>query len=585
MKTPVAPGYSTSNVPSLPRHIDVKVSAALKFGKIAPNLSTANKSHESRCLSYRGGGLAGWPLLVIAVTTAAVVLPFLFFGIPSGHDFEFHLNSWMEVLGQWREGIVYPRWAPLAHYGFGEARFIFYPPLSWMIGAALGAILPWKFVPAGYISVALTLSGCSMFLLARRWLSRSDSIFAAALYAANPYFIVIVYWRSAYAELLAGACLPLLLLCLLELHESGSRAVVPLACVISAAALTNAPSSVMVNYSVAVLALTLAILFRSPKILLYAAVAGFMASALSAFYIFPAMYEEKWVNISQVLSPGVRPQDNFLFTSITDPDHNRFNSLVSTIAMVEFTLAAIAIFLSGKRWHQKILLSRMLLVWTVVCALLMFSFSGFLWAHLPLLRFLQLPWRLLLCFNLGFVLFVTMTRWSSRIVFYCVMLVALIFVARHFQPPWWDHAAGVADMVSQHRSGAGYEGTDEYVPTGADPYDVNRDEPRAACVGGTPIRVDFIRWSGDKRIFIANTSQPCTLILRLFNYPAWRANVNGHDVEPSTQEDTGEMLIPVAAGQNHIRITFARTWDRTLGGIVSLFAAAGLLLWSLRSRF
>ena len=137
-----------------------------------------------------------------------------FLGIPSGHDFEFHINSWMEVLSQWRLGILYPRWAALAHFGYGEARFIFYPPASWMLGAALGSFLPWKIVPAVYEWIALTLSGCSMFLLARRFLQRRDAIFAAALYAANPYHIVIVYWRSAFAELLAGALLPLLLLVL-----------------------------------------------------------------------------------------------------------------------------------------------------------------------------------------------------------------------------------------------------------------------------------------------------------------------------------------------------------------------------------
>ena len=40
-----------------------------------------------------------------------------------------------------------------------------------------------------------------MFALARRWLDAKDAIFAAALYAANPYYIIIVYWRSAFAEL------------------------------------------------------------------------------------------------------------------------------------------------------------------------------------------------------------------------------------------------------------------------------------------------------------------------------------------------------------------------------------------------
>jgi hypothetical protein len=51
-----------------------------------------------------------------------------------------------------------------------------------------------------------------MFLLARQWLDRRDATFAAVLYAVNPYHLVIVYWRSAFAELLASSLLPLLLL-------------------------------------------------------------------------------------------------------------------------------------------------------------------------------------------------------------------------------------------------------------------------------------------------------------------------------------------------------------------------------------
>ena len=188
-----------------------------------------------------------------------VILPFFFLGSPSGHDFEFHVNSWMEVLSQWKQGIIYPQWAALAQYGYGEARFIFYPPVSWTLGAALGALLPWKAVAGAYIWLALTLSGCSMFLLARRWLDRRDAIFAAAFYTANPYFIVIVYWRSAFAELLAGALLPLLLLYALRSEEENS-AVVPLALIVAAAWLTNIPAAVMVNYSLVLLMLILAVL-------------------------------------------------------------------------------------------------------------------------------------------------------------------------------------------------------------------------------------------------------------------------------------------------------------------------------------
>ena len=70
---------------------------------------------------------------------------------------------------------------------------------------------------------------------------------------------VIVYWRSAFAELLAGALLPLLLLWILRLEERRWRAVIPLGLVVAAAWLTNAPSAVMVNYSLGLLVVVLAV--------------------------------------------------------------------------------------------------------------------------------------------------------------------------------------------------------------------------------------------------------------------------------------------------------------------------------------
>lgn len=81
-------------------------------------------------------------LLLLAILCGLAITPFLRWGSPSGHDFEFHVYSWMDVLQQWKEGIVYPRWAAQSQWGYGEARFLFYPPGSWTLGAALGAILP-----------------------------------------------------------------------------------------------------------------------------------------------------------------------------------------------------------------------------------------------------------------------------------------------------------------------------------------------------------------------------------------------------------------------------------------------------------
>jgi len=509
-----------------------------------------------------------------------VILPFFFLGNPSGHDFEFHVNSWMEVLGQWKQGILYPRWAALAQYGYGEARFIFYPPASWTLGAALGALLPWKAVPGAYVWLALTLSGCSMFLLARRWLDRRDAMFAAALYAANPYYVVIVYWRSAFAELLAGAVLPLLLLYALRSEEEGQEAVIPLAALVAAAWLTNIPAAVMVNYSLVLLIAILSLLKRSPRGLLRGALAVLLGAALAAFFLLPAAYERAWVNIAEVLSPGVRPQDNFLFVRINDVDHNRFNLLVSLVASAEMIVIAAAVFFSRQWRRRQPRVWWTLFGWASFAVLLNFSFTFFLWEHLPELRYLQLPWRWLLCMNVPFALLVTMAsrRWMVRILICLAMLAVLAFVWHRVQAPWWETAADFGQMLGNQRSGAGYEGTDEYVPVGADPYEIKQDAPRVAVDDdGTAsnqlqqIRIE--RWNAESKLFTTKIGRPGQLVLRLFNFPAWRVEVNGREVDTTTRDVTGQMLIPVQAGENRVQITFIRTSDRTLGAIISGIAA------------
>src|ERR1700688_2942212 len=259
--------------------------------------------------------------------------------------------SWMDVLGQWQHGILYPRWAVLAHWGYGEARFLFYPPASWPLGAALGAALPWKVVPGAYCWIVLTLAGAAMHRLAREWFPAPDALFAAAFYALNPYHLLFVYWRSAYAELLAATLLPLLLLCLLRLKEPGFRPTLWLSLTLAAAWLTNAPAAVMIHYSVTGLTTLLAVQRRSWRPLLQTALAVALGAGLASFYLLPAIYEQGWINLSEVLSPGVRPQDNFIFTTIADPDHNRFNLLVSTIALAEIGVLVFAIWFSRRSKH------------------------------------------------------------------------------------------------------------------------------------------------------------------------------------------------------------------------------------------
>jgi hypothetical protein len=526
------------------------------------------------------------PLLVISAAAFAAEIPFFFFGTPSGHDVEFHLDSWLEVLAQWKQGIVYPRWAELAHFGYGEPRFLFYPPASWAIGAALSAIFPWTLVADIYIWMVLVAAGISMFLLVRQWLPRRDAIFVAAFYAVNPYHLVIVYWRSAFAELLASCVLPLLLLWLLKAADGGRRVIVPLALLLAGAWLINAPAAVMIHYSFALLLVVLAWQGRSPRLLLVGAAAVALGACLAAFYLMPAIYEQRWVNIAEAISPGSRPQDNFLFIHTTDAEHDAFNRLISWLAVGEIGVVLIAAWTTRSSRKNNRELWNTLAIWAAACTGLLFSVSALLWNLAPKLRFMQFPWRWLLCLSMILSLFAGfgLRRWPVRALVCAAAILLIVFSGYRIQRPWWEDADDLLELRDnmQHdnsATAAGYEGTDEYTPTGADSSVIDKGARRVMVDGPEHAAIHVLQWDAESKLFTAEMSAPAKLALHLFNYPAWKVEVNGRVVPAATRDGTGQMLVPVGSGPNRVEITFARTWDRKVGGWISLIAATVMILW------
>jgi hypothetical protein len=108
---------------------------------------------------------------LIPVAALAAILPLAWWGPSCGKDFDFHLQSWLDVAAQMRHGVVLPRWNFLSAYNAGEPRYIFYPPLSWMLGGSLTLALPFAWVPLAVSWLALCVAGFSFRRLVCGWAS------------------------------------------------------------------------------------------------------------------------------------------------------------------------------------------------------------------------------------------------------------------------------------------------------------------------------------------------------------------------------------------------------------------------------
>ena len=157
-----------------------------------------------------------------------------------------------------------------------------------------------------------------MYLLALEWVTAPGAAFAACLYIANPYALFVAYERTAYGELLAGAWLPLLVL--FALRRKRSMAALGLA--VAALWLTNSPAAVEGSYLLALLAVAMWIAEKNPWPALRAAGGMLLGLGLAAFYIVPAAYEQRWVQIERAITPGMRVQDSFLFAHTADAFHD-----------------------------------------------------------------------------------------------------------------------------------------------------------------------------------------------------------------------------------------------------------------------
>lgn len=582
---------------------------------------------DARSLTRTGGRRFLGPALILLASLAAV-LPLIVHGPSCGHDADFHFFSWVDAQHSWRQGILYPRWAASPDYGAGEPRFIFYPPLSWMAGAALGSVLPWHLVPIALSFLILMGIGLATRALAREVMEDAPATLAGCAAMLLGYAPFTAYERAAFAELTGGIWIPLILLLMLRDRNApappwrraldGSAAL--LALPLAAAWLSDAPLGVMAVYLLAGVALLLALLARSWAPVVRAALGTALGLGLAAAYILPAAWEEDWVAIRRTTGDlGDMVQGSWLFTRHPNPNlaaHDYVLHQVSVIVVAMVALAMAGVLVSW--WRGRLPGPRRwwipLAIIPAVVLFLQLSVSLPLWNLLPELRFMQFPWRWLVVLEAPMGIFFAAAVWPATrrrqflVATLCAFLCAFAaaWAGRFWFQPCYPEDT-VASMLSQYQSGTVLNDSDEYAPPGSDDSLLALGLPDACLVNDPSIPLGkenadgVMEWNAAQRSCEATYSADSSdgsaraghlliratvghsgyLILRLRTYPAWLVRVNGRVVTNLPRREDGLMVVPVPEGPVAVSVAWRTTPDLVAGAWLSclcVIAISGLYL-------
>jgi energy-coupling factor transporter transmembrane protein EcfT len=203
-----------------------------------------------------------------------------------------------------------------------------------------------------------------------------------------------------------------------------------------------------------------------------------------------------------------------------------------------------------------------------------------LWRALPLLPFLQYPWRFLVLIVffvswLGGSLFLEIKKFCSPVLIFLILSV-IFFNARYFQPQ---------KFYSPNRDYVSFESlaweasrrSDEYLPPGFKiPQDFN-EVPRGKIVFEQGEgNIEEVVIMSDSFSFKIRSAEPVKLTINAISFPGFKAWVDGQETDLEVRGD--ELIgINLSSGEHRVLVNLTNTPVRTVANWLSLI---GFGVWA-----
>ena len=569
------------------------------------------------------GTLAAWPLLVRP-------------SLPTYNDAEAHIYRTFEILSAWRAGVPYLRWAPDFFYSYGYPIFNYFAPLTYYLAAAYGWFLGGPVAGVKFVLVAsIYLGAVGMYWLVRDLWGSVPGVVAAAAYSLAPYLVYVnPEARSAVPEMLANGLSPVLLWAFLRLRRTAvSGDAVFAALAVAAVSLShNLMSFVYIGLALAWCVWEAVLGWRwldaadprepdgsrQPRAVMVLGAAALVGLGLSAFMWLPAALERNAVQFQIMVLPGshsdfrqhfVEPAELFAPARLADvavasggPPPYRLGLAQSLLGLLG-VLAAFRIP-TGKGAATFFGLAALGLIF------LMLPTSIGVWNTIPLLAFIQFPWRLLGPAALALAVLAGVAvqwarslpwRWSEVGLGGAALIAVIALALPIIDPaPWPDFGPVTLKRIFLlERDGRGLGTTGlEFLPINVKTIPAATDAEARTSDTGQVDKVDRTTLPAGTQVEALEhgpvldrfrVTGETGFVLRVFTFyfPGWTAYVDGVRTPTAMAQPDGLITLAVPAGTHEVLLrledTPPRWWGWGLSGL-SLAAVLGLVRWGRRSR-
>lgn len=564
-----------------------------------------------------------------AFALAPLASPGYFF---DAHDADHSVFFLVEFDKALRDGALWPRWGSDHALGYGYPVWVLYAPLAYYVAEGFH-LLGLGFTAAVKAAWALgfVFGGWGMFLLLRRWFGRRPAGRAAALvgglvYVYAPYHLLTIYVRAAFAEFSALAWFPWVLLAFDRTADPAAgdkpgRAVALAALAYAGLLLTHTGSILL--FTPLLLAYVLFTLLRRGRILGWRwkdlaltaarlAAGGLLAVGLAAIFLLPMLLEQRFIVQDQWVQGSYGYRGHFVYLSqlldpfwgygysddLAGPDDGL--SFQLGIAGVVLALTAAAVGLRRSSPQRGV--TGFFLAATLLSLAAMLPLALPLWDAIGPAALLQFPWRLLGIASLGLAVLagasVASLLWpalsaaqapAGAILALIVALASLSFALPQY--------TAITPVDESELAIIRFETTyPEMIGRTVSTQEAFTETPLVAqYLAGEPLQkavlldgdgvVSTEHVGGASVTAQVNANGPVTVLFYAYDFPGWRARVDGQRVAHRAEPPYGLIAVDVPAGQHEVTIRHGMTPVATAGALISAASLAlvvVLLFWPFR---